>query len=117
MLDPVFEFWFGLAQSIGAIATAIALFLVKQKSYRRNQSRSMQHEITIRLRHWIYRMPDKDYAFEIEEDRVTMYFNNTGQVAAHRINFYHVFKSDEPDKTISKKDMEDNLAKEKPIIR
>jgi hypothetical protein len=31
MLDPVFEFWFGLAQSIGAIATAIALFFSQAK--------------------------------------------------------------------------------------
>jgi hypothetical protein len=53
MLDPTPELVFGIAQSIGAIATAIALvFLIKQTIYTRNQSKSMQHEITTRLRPW-----------------------------------------------------------------
>jgi hypothetical protein len=80
MLDPVFEFWFGVFQSTGAIATAIALFFVAlQTHYTRKQASSMQQEITIRLRPWIYRIPSKEQAFEFMKDRVRMYFNNTGQ--------------------------------------
>jgi hypothetical protein len=39
MLDPVLEFWFGVFQSIGGVATAIALFFVGfQIYYARNQT-------------------------------------------------------------------------------
>jgi hypothetical protein len=116
MLDPTQELVFGIAQSIGAIATAIALvFLIKQTIYTRNQAKSMQHEITTRLRPWIYRMPSESPKVD-SGGRVTVRFNNTGQIAANRIYFYSVFKLEQPDKTTRKKDLEDYLIKEEPIV-
>jgi hypothetical protein len=65
MLDPMAELVFGIAQSIGSLATAVALFvLIKQTIYTRNQTKSMQHEITIRVRPWIYPMPDRNLTVE-----------------------------------------------------
>jgi hypothetical protein len=45
-----------------------------------------------------------------------MLFNNTGQIAANRIYFYYVFKTEPPDKTARKKDVEDNVIMEEPIV-
>jgi hypothetical protein len=109
MLAPVYELWFGIAQSIGALATAGALvFLIMQTIYTRNQTKSMQHEIAIRLRPWIYRMPNQD--MRVDEGQVTMRFNNIGQIAANRIYFYYAFKTQQ-DKNARKKDIENSLLK------
>jgi hypothetical protein len=70
MLDPTQQLVFGIAQSIGAIATAIALgFLIIQTRDTRNQTKAMQHEIAMRLRPWIYRLPDRNQAFQKEDNR------------------------------------------------
>jgi hypothetical protein len=118
MLDPTQQLVFGIAQSIGAIATAIALgFLIIQTRDTRNQTKAMQHEIAMRLRPWIYRLPDRNQAFQKEDNRVLVQFNNTGQIAAHRVYYHYTFKKDEPEQTMTKKSIKDSLLNEKPIVR
>jgi hypothetical protein len=118
MLDPVYELWFGALQSLGAVATAIALIFVGIQTYfTRKQVNSAEHETTIRLRPWIYRMPtdeEKIIGFDVHD--VRMFIKNTGMIAAHRIYLYYAFKKNRPDETTHKKNIENELLVQEPTV-
>jgi hypothetical protein len=47
---------------------------------------------------------------------MTMQFKNTGQIAANRIYFYYVFKTEQPDKNARKEDIQHDFATQEPIV-
>jgi hypothetical protein len=106
MLDPIYELWFVLFQSAGAVATAVALIFVGIQTYfTREQAKSTEHEITTRLRAWVFRIPDEETRIVLDKDKVKISFINVGQLAALYIYFYYTFKNE----VLDKEDVENKL--------
>jgi hypothetical protein len=83
VLSDFWSFWFDVMQSVGSIATAIALAFVAYQSFlSRKQVTLVENEMDINLRPRLYREKYSDgQEFHLENGRILIMLKNSGKLA------------------------------------
>jgi hypothetical protein len=130
MFSDPWTFWFGILQSVGGIATAIALIFVGyQMLYARRLSEATEEQVKMSrteqnftLRPWIYRDPEPA---DVPDPRVPNYkmvtdpdpgvneycirvpFHNQGRFHTSSVIYYHIFKDNLDEEKITDEELEE----------
>jgi hypothetical protein len=130
MLSDFWTFWFGVLQSLGGIATAIALIFVGyQMYYAKSQSEATEEQLKMSriaqnftLRPWIYRDPEpadisdryvpnykvvRDPEAEINEYCIRVPFHNQGRFHTNSLVYYHMFRDNLDEETLTDQELEE----------
>jgi hypothetical protein len=127
MLNDFWTFWFSILQSIGGVATAIALIFVGcQMQYAKSQSEATEEQLKMSrieqnftLRPWIYRDPEPT---DSTDPRVSNYrvildpetgeycirvpFHNQGRFHTNSLVYYHMFKDNLDEEKLTNQELE-----------